>query len=111
MQALSVSDYTKQFDNGQFTDQYRVSMKGGYKPLDKLWVTLALYRFATAGTAKSGRFTFNGLGEGVEYNAWDLGLIYEFGAVSISIDASSAFTIPRAIYGGMNIFGGVMVKL
>lgn len=111
VRALSVSDYTKQFDNGQFTDQYRVSMKWGYKPLDKLWVTLALYRFATAGTAKSGRFTFNGLGEGVEYNAWDLGLIYEFGAVSISIDASSAFTTPRAIYGGMNIFGGVMVKL
>lgn len=111
VRALSVSDYTKQFDNGQFTDQYRLSLKGGYKPLDKLWVTLALYRFATAGTAKSGRFTFNGLGEGVEYNAWDLGLIYEFGALSISIDASSAFTTPKAIYGGMNIFGGVMVKL
>lgn len=111
VRSLAVSDFTRQYDNGQFTNQYRVSLKGGYKPLDHLWVTLAVYRFATAGTAKSGRFTFNGLGEGVEFNAWDLGLIYEFGAVSISVDASSAFTTPRAIYGGMNIFGGVMVKL
>ncbi|MBC8125335.1 MAG: TIGR04282 family arsenosugar biosynthesis glycosyltransferase [Candidatus Kapabacteria bacterium] len=111
IRGLSASDYTRRFDNGQFTNQYRASIKGGYKVLSPLWVTLSVYRFATAGTPQPGRFTFNGLGEGVEYNAWDIGLLYEIGTVSVSVDASSAFTTPRAIYGGVNVFFGAMITL
>lgn len=112
IRGLSASDYTRKFDNGQFTNQYRASIKGGYKVLSPLWVTLSVYRFATAGTPRSGRFSFNGLGEGVEYNAWDLGLIYEIDNVlSFSADASSAFTTPRAIYGGLNVFVGAMIRI
>lgn len=111
VRGLAVSEYTRQFDNGQFTNQYRVSLKGGYKLFDALWATVAIYRFATAGTAKAGRFTFNGLGEGVEYNAWDAGFSYEIAPVILSLNVSSAFTVPRAIYGGVNAFIGLGVRL
>ncbi|MCX6140366.1 MAG: TIGR04282 family arsenosugar biosynthesis glycosyltransferase [Candidatus Kapabacteria bacterium] len=112
VRGLAVSDFTRQYDNGQFTNQYRVSLKGGYKVLSPLWVTLSVYRFATAGTPQKGRFTFNGLGEGVEYNAWDLGLIYAVNnSLSFSVDVSTAFTAPRAIYGGANVFIGALYNI
>lgn len=111
VRSLAVSSFTRTFDNGQFTNQYRLSVKGGYKILEPMWMSLAVYRLGTAGTPQAQRFTFNGLGEGVEFNAWDLGFSYSFAPVMISLNASGAFSTPRAIYGGLNLFVGLMATL
>lgn len=94
LRGIAVSDYTAQFDNGALSDQYRFSLKAGYQPIESLWLTMTVYRLGTAGTPVDGRFTFNGLGEGVEYNAWYIGAAYELKPVILSINASSAFTAP-----------------
>ncbi|CAN5536277.1 hypothetical protein BH10BAC6_BH10BAC6_02050 [soil metagenome] len=108
VRGLAVSSFIQQFDGGKFTNQYRLFVKAGYEVATHAWVNLALYRLGTAGTPQAGRFSFNGLGEGVEYNAWDLGGSYAFDTWTLTADLSSAFTAPRAIYGGLNIIVGIM---
>lgn len=108
VRSLAVSSFIQQFDGGKFTNQYRLFVKGGYEVATHTWLNVSVYRLGTAGTAQAGRFTFNGLGEGVEYNAWDLGGSYTFDTWTLTADLSSAFTAPRAIYGGVNIIVGIM---
>jgi len=95
---------------GGYTNQYRVFAKGGMKLADPLWMSLSMYRLGTAGTPDPSMFSANGLGEGVEFWGWDLGLQFDVEVVTITADISGAFTTPHAIYGGANILLGVLKK-
>lgn len=107
VRGLSASDVVKTFDNGQFSDQYRVMLKGGLVLTDDLWLNLALYRLGTVGTPRYERFSFLGLGEGVEYDAWDVGLAYTVDAWSVALNGTGVFRQPRAVYGGATLILGV----
>ncbi|MBS1561689.1 MAG: TIGR04282 family arsenosugar biosynthesis glycosyltransferase [Bacteroidetes bacterium] len=95
---------------GGFTNQYRLFTKGGYKIADPFWTSISVYRLGTVGTPDPTMFSANGLGEGVEYWGWDLGVQVDVEIITITADVSGAFASPRAIYGGMNILIGVLKK-
>jgi rSAM/selenodomain-associated transferase 1 len=95
---------------GGFTNQYRLFTKGGYKIADPLWTSISVYRLGTVGTPDPTMFSANGLGEGVEYWGWDLGVQFDAELVTITADISGAFAAPRAIYGGANILVGLLKK-
>lgn len=107
VRGLTASDDIMNFDGGRYTDQYRIMLKGGYQFIDRLWLNLALYRLGTVGTPNPDRFSFLGVGEGVEYDAWDIGLAYELGAWSVALNGTGVFRQPRAVYGGATIILGV----
>ena len=70
-----------------------------------------LKRFATAGNAKPALiYSSVGLGEGVEYTTYGLGLSYEVvHHVAATFDLASAFGTVKNIYSGVNLGGGVSV--
>lgn len=107
VRGLTASDVVRTFDDGRFSDQYRVMLKGGLVLTGDLWLNLALYRLGTVGTPRYERFSFLGLGEGVEYDAWDVGLAYTIDAWSVALNGTGVFRQPRAVYGGATLILGL----
>lgn len=105
--SLAVTEFTSQFDGGNLTNTYYVELEAGAEPWENVWFTGRFRRYAPAGTPVDGRFSFFGLGEFVEFNAWFLGAAYKFDSgLGISLDYSNAFSA-RAIYAGANIIAGI----
>lgn len=111
LRGIATRDYVRAYNDGRFTNQYRVSVKGGYKVLPNTWTSLALYQVGNVGSIQPQSFTALGFGEGVAFTAWDLGVAYEMEDVTLSLNGSTAFFVPRNIYGGMQIIFGIAMML
>jgi hypothetical protein len=108
--SIAVTEYTSKFDGGNLTNTYYVQLEVGYAPMEDLWLVGRFRRYAPAGTAQRGRFTFFGLGEGVQWNAYFLGASYKFDSgLGVSFDYSGAFDV-RAIYAGANFIFGLFYE-
>ena len=109
IRSIALHDFTArpQFESGKLTNTYFVQLEAGYQPFEEMWIIGRLRRYAPAGTPVEGRYSFFGLGEGVEYNAYFIGGTYALGSgFGLSVDVAGAFGV-RAIFGGVNIMGGL----
>lgn len=99
------------FRTQNLTDQYQVGFQLGYKPVEGLWLFGNVRRLALVGQANT-QLIFNaiGVGEGVEYSSYGMGISYGFlPHLSISLDAASAFGPVKNIYSGTNVGFGIAV--
>lgn len=94
------------------TDQYRAGVSGGYRPIERLALSGGVRRMGTVGAANPSLvYSAVGIGEGVAYTAWDLGLAYGVvPSVSVTADLSSAFGGVRNLYGGTVVTLGVAIR-
>lgn len=107
VRGIATREFARLFNDGHFTNQYRVSVKAGYKLLPEMWASLAIYQLGNAGTIQSTSFAALGFGEGVAFTAWDLGVAYDVGDITLTLNGSTAFFAPKNIFGGMQILVGV----
>lgn len=107
VRGIATREFVRLFNDGHFTNQYRVSVKAGYKLLPEMWASLAIYQLGNVGTIQSTSFAALGFGEGVAFTAWDLGVAYDVGDITLTLNGSTAFFAPKNIFGGMQILVGV----
>ena len=95
-----------------FTNQYLLGAEMGYKFGKKLWTKIAVKKLGTAGKPNPILFSAIGLGEGIEYNAYKLGLSYSVTKyISLTFDYSSGFGKIANIYGGNTFLAGIAIDI
>ncbi|NQW30836.1 MAG: hypothetical protein HQ472_10035 [Ignavibacteria bacterium] len=105
--SIAVREFTQRYDGGKLTNNYYVQAEFGYQPLEQLCLIARLKSFGPTLTPTLGRYSFFGLGEGVQYVAYYITAVYNVTeALSINADFSSAFSA-RAIFGGANLMAGI----
>ncbi len=96
-----------------FTNQYQANLQLGYKASNAVWVFGDLRRFATAGTPRGGAvFSSIGIGEGVEYTSYGMGLSVEVAPhTDLTGNVSGGLGRAKNIYSGLNLGFGIAVDL
>lgn len=96
-----------------FTNQYQMNLQLGYRPSDAVWLFGGLRRLATAGTPRGGAaFSSIGIGEGVEYTSYGVGLSVEVAPhMDVTGDVSGGLGRAKNIYSGFNFGFGVAADL
>jgi len=108
LRGLVVRDAVANSGDGTVRDQVRLSVKGGFQPVESLWVTLMLMRLQAVGSEVTGRYSVLGMGDGVEWTAWTAGASWNVtSALALSLEYSTAFPTPRSIFGGANVILGL----
>lgn len=111
--AFVTADAGYNFRSKGLTNQYQAGAQAGYRLFEKLWILGNLRRLAPAGRVDPGRiFSSVGIGEGVEYTSYGVGMSYEFMPhTSAAFEFASATGVAKNIYGGANLSLGLAVDL
>jgi hypothetical protein len=95
-----------------FTNQYLLGAEIGYKFGKRLWTKIAVRKLGTAGKPNPVLLSAIGLGEGIEYNAYNLGLSYNVTKyISLTFDYSNGFGKLANIYGGNTYLVGIAIDI